>query len=49
MKVTDPNQSYSILWQALNKADNNRRVTSHHALDLLEAKFSTDKPDDMTT
>ncbi|KAI7883305.1 P-loop containing nucleoside triphosphate hydrolase protein [Lichtheimia hyalospora FSU 10163] len=49
MKVTDPNQSYSILWQSLNKADNNRRVTSHHALDLLEAKFSTDKPDDMTT
>ncbi|KAJ8661687.1 hypothetical protein O0I10_002494 [Lichtheimia ornata] len=49
MKVTDPNQAYSILWQSLNKADNNRRVTSHHALDLLEAKFSTDKPDDMTT
>ncbi|KAI9249453.1 P-loop containing nucleoside triphosphate hydrolase protein [Phascolomyces articulosus] len=46
MKVTDPNQAYSILWECLNKSDSRnsgaapRRVTSAHALDLLEARFS---------
>ncbi|KAI9497187.1 P-loop containing nucleoside triphosphate hydrolase protein [Zychaea mexicana] len=50
MKVTDPNQAYSILWECLNKSDGGsstaapRRVTSAHALDLLEARFSA--PDD---
>ena len=32
MKVTDPHQSYSLLWEAL-KGD---RVSPSHALDLLE-------------
>ena len=40
MKVTDPHQSYSLLWEAL-KGD---RVSSAHALDLLEREFSTPSP-----
>jgi len=40
MKVTDPHQSYSLLWEAL-KGD---RVSSTHALDLLEREFSTPSP-----
>lgn len=40
MKVTDPHQSYSLLWEAL-KGD---RVSSSHALDLLEREFSTPSP-----
>ena len=40
MKVTDPQQSYSLLWEAL-KGD---RVSSTHALDLLEHEFSHPSP-----
>ena len=40
MKVTDPHQSYSLLWDAL-KGD---RVSSAHALELLEREFSTPSP-----
>ena len=40
MKVTDPHQSYSLLWEAL-KGD---RVSSAHALELLEREFSTLSP-----
>ncbi|TPR01947.1 V-ATPase subunit H family protein [Aspergillus niger] len=40
MKVTDPHQSYSLLWQAL-KGD---RVSPSHALDLLEREFSHPSP-----
>lgn len=40
MKVTDPHQSYSLLWEAL-KGD---RVSSAHALDLLGREFSTPSP-----
>jgi origin recognition complex subunit 1 len=40
MKVTDPHQSYSLLWEAL-KGD---RVSPSHALDLLEAEFSNPSP-----
>ena len=40
MKVTDPHQSYSLLWEAL-KGD---RVSSVRALDLLEREFSTPSP-----
>lgn len=40
MKVTDPHQSYSLLWEAL-KGD---RVSPSHALDLLEKEFSTPSP-----
>ncbi|KAJ5767121.1 uncharacterized protein N7511_004737 [Penicillium nucicola] len=40
MKVTDPHQSYSLLWEAL-KGD---RVSPSHALDLLEREFSAPSP-----
>ncbi|KAI7517506.1 origin of replication binding protein, partial [Hortaea werneckii] len=40
MKVTDPHQSYSLLWEAL-KGD---RVSSGHALELLEREFTTPSP-----
>ncbi|KAL6706518.1 Origin recognition complex, subunit 1 [Coniothyrium glycines] len=40
MKVTDPHQSYSLLWQAL-RGD---RVSPTHALELLEREFSTPSP-----
>lgn len=40
MKVTDPHQSYSMLWEAL-KGD---RVSPSHALDLLEREFSHPSP-----
>ena len=40
MKVTDPHQSYSLLWEAL-RGD---RVSPSHALDLLEREFSNPSP-----
>lgn len=40
MKVTDPHQSYSLLWETL-KGD---RVSPPHALDLLEQEFSNPSP-----
>ncbi|KIY01288.1 uncharacterized protein Z520_02840 [Fonsecaea multimorphosa CBS 102226] len=40
MKVTEPHQSYSLLWEAL-KGD---RVSPHHALSLLEQEFSHPSP-----
>lgn len=40
MKVTDPHQSYSLLWEAL-KGD---RVSPTHALDLLEREFNHPSP-----
>ncbi|KIW82255.1 hypothetical protein Z517_05282 [Fonsecaea pedrosoi CBS 271.37] len=40
MKVTEPQQSYSLLWEAL-KGD---RVSPHHALSLLEQEFSHPSP-----
>ncbi|CAL3968787.1 hypothetical protein PZA11_004773 [Diplocarpon coronariae] len=40
MKVTDPHQSYSLLWEAL-KGD---RVSPAHALDLLEREFNHPSP-----
>jgi origin recognition complex subunit 1 len=40
MKVTDPHQSYSLLWEAL-KGD---RVSPSQALDLLEQEFSHPSP-----
>ena len=40
MKVTDPHQSYSLLWEAL-KGD---RVSPSHALDLLEREFNQPTP-----
>ncbi len=40
MKVTDPHQSYSLLWEAL-KGD---RVSPSQSLDLLEREFSHPSP-----
>ncbi|KAJ8612980.1 hypothetical protein MRB53_037188 [Persea americana] len=40
MKVTDPHQAYSLLWEALT----NERVSPTHALGLLEREFSTPSP-----
>ncbi|KAK2836080.1 hypothetical protein FQN49_006705 [Arthroderma sp. PD_2] len=40
MKVTDPHQSYSMLWEAL-KGD---RISPPHALDLLSREFSRPSP-----
>lgn len=40
MKVTDPHQSYSLLWEAL-RGD---RVSPAHALELLEREFTTPSP-----
>ncbi|KAG9239464.1 P-loop containing nucleoside triphosphate hydrolase protein [Amylocarpus encephaloides] len=40
MKVVDPHQSYSLLWEAL-KGD---RVSPSHALDLLEREFNHPSP-----
>ncbi|KAI9756271.1 MAG: subunit of tubulin prefoldin [Chaenotheca gracillima] len=40
MKVTDPHQSYSLLWEAL-RGD---RVSPSHALDLLEREFGHPSP-----
>jgi len=40
MKVTDPHQSYSLLWEALK----DQRVSPSHALELLEQEFSTPSP-----
>ena len=40
MKVTDPHQAYSLLWEALR----GERVSSAQALDLLEREFSQPSP-----
>ncbi|KAI5920764.1 ATPase [Camillea tinctor] len=40
MKITDPHQSYSLLWEALR----GQRVSPSQALDLLEREFSTPSP-----
>ena len=40
MKVTDPHQSYSLLWEALR----GERVSPSHALELLEREFSRPSP-----
>ncbi|KAI8095958.1 P-loop containing nucleoside triphosphate hydrolase protein [Thamnidium elegans] len=47
MKLTDPNQAYSILWECMDK--DKKRYTSSHALQLLEAKFSKQSDDQKTT
>lgn len=40
MKVTDPHQSYSLLWEALKE----QRVSPSHAHQLLEQEFNTPSP-----
>lgn len=47
MKLTDPNQAYSILWECMDK--DKKRYTASHALQLLEAKFSKQSDDQKTT
>lgn len=50
MKLTDPNQAYSILWNCLNhENDSKKKVTSSHALELLEARFSGNQQDNEKT
>ncbi|RYP38954.1 hypothetical protein DL767_002393 [Monosporascus sp. MG133] len=40
MKITDPHQSYSLLWEALK----GQRVSPNQALDLLEREFNHPSP-----
>lgn len=40
MKITDPHQAYSLLWEALK----GQRVSPGQALDLLEHEFSNPSP-----
>ncbi|KAI9890771.1 MAG: Origin recognition complex, subunit 1 [Vezdaea aestivalis] len=40
MKVTDPHQSYSLLWEALR----GERISPSHALEQLNQEFSTPSP-----
>ncbi|KAI2463655.1 P-loop containing nucleoside triphosphate hydrolase protein [Annulohypoxylon bovei var. microspora] len=40
MKITDPHQSYSMLWEALK----GQRVSPSQALDLLEREFNNPSP-----
>ena len=40
MKITDPHQSYSLLWEALR----GERVSPTHAVDLLEREFGNPNP-----
>lgn len=40
MKITDPHQSYSLLWEALK----GQRASPSQALDLLEREFSNPSP-----
>lgn len=52
MKVTEPSQAYSILWECVKPEDPNskkRRVTANHALDLLENRYNTYDEDRQTT
>ncbi|KAI9019226.1 P-loop containing nucleoside triphosphate hydrolase protein, partial [Phycomyces nitens] len=54
MKLTDPNQAYNLLWDCLEKssdpeATQKKRVTSAHALQLLEAKFNKQDSSQKTT
>ncbi|SAM00754.1 hypothetical protein [Absidia glauca] len=51
MKLTDANHAYSLLWDCLNHdtAENKKKVTSAHALELLESRFSEERPDGRIT
>lgn len=40
MRVVDPHQSYSLLWEAIR----DERVSPNHALSLLQAEFSNPSP-----
>jgi Cdc6-like AAA superfamily ATPase len=53
MKLTDPNQAYSILWECMDRKNDKdvkqKRYTASHALQLLEAKFSKQSNNQRTT
>lgn len=52
MKLTDPNQAYSILWECMehgNQDAKKKRYTATHALQMLESKFSKQSVDERTT
>ncbi|KAI7890994.1 P-loop containing nucleoside triphosphate hydrolase protein [Mucor mucedo] len=50
MKLTDPNQAYSILWECMDRNEGKqKRYTASHALQMLEAKFSKQSNDQRTT
>lgn len=40
MRIADPHQSYSLLWEAIK----GERVSANHALSLLQSEFSTPSP-----
>jgi hypothetical protein len=39
MKLTDPNQAYSILWECVDDSKQKKRYTPNHSLHLLETQF----------
>jgi hypothetical protein len=52
MKLTDPNQAYSILWECMDRTNQDtkkKKYTAAHALQMLEAKFSKQSVDERTT
>lgn len=54
MKLTEPNQAYSILWDCLQPSDGEsttkkKRVTANHALELLENMYNTHNEERQTT
>ncbi|KAI8074523.1 P-loop containing nucleoside triphosphate hydrolase protein [Gongronella butleri] len=52
MKLTDPTQAYSILWDCLSRDDKEaakKRVTARHALDLLDQRFNRRDSETKTT
>ncbi|KAI8393982.1 P-loop containing nucleoside triphosphate hydrolase protein [Radiomyces spectabilis] len=48
MKLTDPAQAYTVLWSCL-PGNQTKRVTSNHALELLETKFGEEDGRQKTT
>ncbi|ORZ08305.1 P-loop containing nucleoside triphosphate hydrolase protein [Absidia repens] len=52
MKLTDANHAYSLLWDCLNhdkSKDSKKKITSTHALELLETRFSEERSDGSIT
>jgi hypothetical protein len=52
MKLTDPNQAYSILWECMDRGNQDakkKKYTASHALQMLESKFSKQSVDERTT
>ncbi|KAI8987250.1 P-loop containing nucleoside triphosphate hydrolase protein [Mycotypha africana] len=55
MKLADPNQSYSILWECMDKTNQEesggkkKKYTAQHALQMLQSKFANSNEDKRTT